>query len=183
MTKRRMLLCPSAPRRQQGVALIVALIMLVIIGLTSASVMRATLNTDLVANNARVQNVATKAADIALRYCESQLPPVVAPVNFILQGPAIAGAVRPWETKANWVPVGTAHVPPAAQLKSLLGSFGFTRAPECLVEQVNGANLPVGVTTMYTVTARGFSPDYSEDSATGHTRTGSVVWVQSIIKY
>jgi hypothetical protein len=32
------------------------------------------------------------------------------------------------------------------------------------------------------VTARGFSDNYVQDSA-GHTQSGSVVWLQSIIQY
>ena len=58
--------------RQSGVALIVALVVLVIIGLTSAAVMRGALNSDLVTNNTRVQALASQAAQVALKYCEDQ---------------------------------------------------------------------------------------------------------------
>jgi Tfp pilus assembly protein PilX len=59
-------------RAQQGVALIVALVMLVIIALMSVSVIRGSLTSDLIANNARSQSLAQQSAELALRYCERQ---------------------------------------------------------------------------------------------------------------
>jgi len=52
--------------------------------------------------------------------------------------------------------------------------FQPAKAPQCLIE----GNLSLA--GVYVVTARGFSPDYSEDEK-GHTASGSVVWLQSIV--
>ena len=51
MMKARRQQANTSRARERGVTLIIALIMLIIIGLTSASVMRATLNSDQLANN------------------------------------------------------------------------------------------------------------------------------------
>ena len=59
-------------RGERGVALMVALVMLVIIGIASVSIMRGALSSDLIANNTRVQTLAMQAAQIGLRYCEDE---------------------------------------------------------------------------------------------------------------
>jgi Tfp pilus assembly protein PilX len=61
------------PHSQRGVTLIIALIMVIIIGLTSAAAMRGATSSEKVVNNIRMQNLAQQYAEAALRYCESQL--------------------------------------------------------------------------------------------------------------
>lgn len=173
-------------RRQRGVTLIIALIVLIIIGLTSASVMRGALVSDQVANNTRSQTLAAQAADVALRYCERQLPAcaggftcLAAPVPV---PPAVA-ASGVWEASANWFGVGRAasvNVVPGAAVNSAgikAALFSNATLPECIAE-----HSPLSGTT-YVVTARGFSPDHVADPKTGKTVAGSVVWVQSIVKF
>jgi Tfp pilus assembly protein PilX len=163
---------PSARHAQRGVTLIVALIMLVIIALTSVSVMRGSLNTDVMANNSRMQITASKAADIALRYCETQVDAVVgggtAP-SYVVTA-AVAAASATWQTKSNWT--GTKIKTLAASDLSSSTSTALTTKPQCMAEAIND----FAGTTVYVVTARGFSPDYSSTS-------GSEVWVQTIRKY
>jgi type IV pilus assembly protein PilX len=160
---------PPLRRRQQGVALIVALVMLVVIGLTSAAVLRGSLNADLVAQNARVQNFAAQSAQLALRYCESQL--VVDEADRVIQ---LHAAQTPglWESFDNWADGGLAEPVPEDWRQTADSSVVASTAPQCLVERSN-VNASV-----YIVTARGFSPDFSAD-ADGRTLTGSVVWLQS----
>lgn len=163
---------PEAGTRQQGMALIVALVLLAVIGLTSAAVMRGSLNSDLMANTARVQSLATQAAHLALRYCESELVKP-SPAIPVLAARA-SGEPGQWEDFGKWFPEGgDARTVPDAWLKSADGGVSATqRSPQCLAE-----HSPLGGTA-YIVTARGFSPDFSEDSR-GRTQTGSVVWLQS----
>jgi len=156
------------------VTLIIALIMLVIIGLTSASIMRSSLNTDLVANNSRVQALATQAAQIALRYCERE---VVKDTTKMAIGILAAKTPGNWESFSNWYGTGSVAVTvPATAMKSDNSSFSPTTLPQCLAEY----DTSLAGVKVIVVTARGFSPDYSESE--GRTTAGSVVWVQSRLR-
>jgi type IV pilus assembly protein PilX len=170
-------------RTQQGVTMIVAMVMLVVIGLMSVSVMRSSLNADLIANNVRDQILAEQAANIALRYCEKRstvaanvLTPTDNDANPLTPSPPY------WSTFANWKNGDAAYKAtkvPLDILKSGDSSFWPSKYPECLAENSvmnNGKG-----TAIVIVTARGFSTDYTEDSA-GRTKTGSVVWLQSVLR-
>ena len=158
------------PVRQQGVALIVALVVLMVIGLTSVAVMRGSLNSDLVANNARVQSFANQAAQMALRYCESELLLGDDDRTITIQAASDPGS---WTTFGNWFPAGgMAETVPDDWMASDDSSVVVSVKPQCLAEK-SGLNPAI-----YIITSRGFSPDYSEDED-GRTLTGSVVWLQS----
>lgn len=162
-----------ARRQQRGVALIVALVVLVIIGLTSASVMRGALSTDVVANNSRVQTLALQAAQIGLRYCEKQAEIDAGGTSAALpQSPADY-----WSDYAHWSETKTGiYEVPIDYMKSENGTFWPDHLPQCMAQKIDIAAGKTG----YQVTARGFSPDYSADED-GYTSTGAVVWLQSII--
>jgi type IV pilus assembly protein PilX len=161
-------------RRQQGVTLIVALIMLVIIGLASVSVMRSALNSDLVASNSRVQMQAGQAAQLALQYCENDIQGAQ---TIVWQPAPAVGQPRVWQSFANWYGNNKiASNVPAAVLASANSSYSPAYVPQCLIERA-----PAGLVNTLYVTARGFSPDYTESS--GRTTSGSVVWMQSIVSY
>jgi type II secretory pathway pseudopilin PulG len=164
----------SLPSRQRGVALIVALVVLVIIGLTSAAVMRGALSSDLVTNNTRVQTLATQAAQVALKYCEAKLlaPP---PIDIILLDVPPDGQMA-WTTFGNWTNVNMVNTVPTEFMKSELSSFAPGRMPECMAQRSTA-----GVAPTIVVTARGFSPDFQADEDTGATVAGSVVWLQYIL--
>ena len=59
--------------RARGFSLIIAMLMLAVIGLASAAIMRNATSGDQVANNNRLQTQANQYAQLALRFCESQL--------------------------------------------------------------------------------------------------------------
>jgi type IV pilus assembly protein PilX len=160
----------AAGRRQEGVALLVALVVLVIIALTSASVMRGALSTDLVANNSRVQALAMQAAQIGLRYCEGEAGGPTPTITVLPQNP-----LNVWSTYSNWNVANNVNEVPASYMKSENGTFWPDKLPQCMAQE-----LKVGTKVAYQVTARGFSPDYSDDDD-GFTETGSVVWLQSIV--
>lgn len=60
----------APPSQQQGVVLVIALIMLVIISLFTVTSIRSAISSESIANNVRMVELATQAADIALRHCE-----------------------------------------------------------------------------------------------------------------
>jgi Tfp pilus assembly protein PilX len=179
--------------RQSGVSLIIVLIMLVIIGLTSAAAIRNATSGEKVTNNIRLQNLAQQYAEAALRYCEAEMgksDTVAAPTGRM--GTALSeagtniitvavGGTPGWSQSATWIGTGGASasktVLPESQIKSTDSAFRPVKRPECVVERQTMADSSFS----YVVTARGFSPDYTADSSTGKTLSGSVVWLQSTI--
>ena len=146
-------------KRQNGVSLIIVLIMLVIIGLTSAAAIRSATSSEKVTNNIRLQILAQQYAEAALRYCENQLE---------IPDDGVAASTRAgnlaeaniknmtnsartaadcnkegdlaWQCKAAWT--GTAGeglaasrtVLPVSEIESGTSSFSPKRLPECVVE-------------------------------------------------
>jgi Tfp pilus assembly protein PilX len=173
-----------ATRRQAGVSLIIVLVMLVIIGLTSAAAIRNATSGEKVTNNIRVQNLAQQYAEAALRYCETELgkDPLVRVATLAdanITTVAVGGATL-WEQSATWTGgVASKTVLPYTQIKSIDSAFQPSRLPECVAEKQTLADNPLHFS--YVITARGFSPDYASDATTGKTTNGSVVWLQSTI--
>jgi type IV pilus assembly protein PilX len=166
---------------QRGVALLVALVMLVIIGLASVSVMRGALSSDLVANNTRVQTLAHQAAQIGLAYCERLLDdssPADGSDMAKLQQTADRQPAF-FNNLANWTDANV-HKVPEGWMASEDSSFTPEAEPECMVEQLQ--DVPISGDKDFVVTARGFSPDYSADDD-GNAESGSVVWLQSRLLY
>ncbi len=172
-TRPRLRVAPAPAQR--GIALIIAMIMLVIIGITSVGIMRTTLNNDQVSQNTRAQTQALQYAQAALTYCETHYK------NSSPGNPVVFAAATPanWTAFANWTS-GSGVSPNAYRL---LGSELVSSStnvvvpptlPECMIEAgtLPGSNVVI-------TTARGFSLDYSAD-ASGNTTSGSVVWLQSI---
>lgn len=156
---------------QQGVTLLVVMVMLVVIGLVSVSAMRRATSADLVANNSRLEQLAKQSAEAGLRYCEAQL---ITPTKTLkIQD---ANATTPaWNTFSNWQSGGTATTIPEAYIKSTDTAMTLPRQlPQCMAEYS-----PLG-NSVIIVTARGFSPDYTAKS-NGETQSGSVIWLQSIV--
>ncbi|HEX5686454.1 MAG TPA: hypothetical protein VFY73_20690 [Ideonella sp.] len=161
-------------RDERGVALMVALVMLVIIGIASVSIMRGALSSDLIANNTRVQSLAMQAAQIAMRYCEDEVVKVRGggPPTIIIQP---AGAHK-WDEFANWKDSAIVNTVPDTYMKSDDSTFVPSTMPQCIVDSQT-----FGSTEVFQITARGFSPDYSADGD-GNTESGSVVWLQSMLR-
>lgn len=163
-------------RRQQGIALIVALVVLVIIGLTSAAVMRGALSSDLVTNNTRVQSLAHQAALVGLKYCETQLTKTPPDDTFVLRdAPADPEDPLDWTTFGNWSNVDIVNNVPESYMKSEMSSFWPSKMPQCIAQRSTAG----GAKTIV-VTARGFSPDFRAADS-GATEAGSVVWLQYIL--
>jgi Tfp pilus assembly protein PilX len=184
-------------RTQSGISLIIVMIMVVIIGLTSAAAIRNATSGERVTNNIRMQNLAQQYAEAALRYCERQVTLVDTDPNkvatllnanivqtaFVVGQTTFQVSPAPWELPASWIGPAAAGnafasltVVPESQIKSVNSSINPAVRPQCVAErQVMAAGGAAMV-----ITARGFSPDYTADALTGLTTGGSVVWLQSI---
>ena len=146
------------------------MLMLAVIGLASAAIMRNATSGDQVANNNRLQSQASQYAQLALKFCETQmaLSPGMRSVTLF---PAASNAA--WTVRANWTRPGAASAHTLAPAE--IGSAVQPRvAPQCLMEAT-------AVPNVYTLTARGFSADFKADAGTGATRSGSVVWLQATV--
>lgn len=181
--------------RQNGISLIIVLIMMVIIGITAASAMRNATSSERATNNQRLDNVAQQYAEVALRYCEGQLrlpdaQRVATLQNAVIPSIILGGtATTGWETVSSWIgnPGGapgdasaTRTSVPAAYLSAGNASWipAAALVPQCIAEIHQMSALSTATFTV--VTARGFSPDYASD-VNGQTTSGAVVWLQSIL--
>lgn len=183
------------PRGQQGVVLLVALAMLVVIGFLSTAIMRNALFGDIIASNIRSSEAAKFGAEVALKQCEARLlQPLPTPTAPHFPAPATGDSVS-WRTDANWnnplvIMVNPDLLQPAANKNSGGVTFRFTpqSMPRCMIERVilrsvgggsNKAKIDAPSIT-FQITARGFSPDYRPDAAGG--ATGAEVLLQSTIR-
>lgn len=180
-----------APAAQRGVVLVIALILLAVIGLSSAAALRGGLFGDKVSNNLRVGTVALQAAEQALKACEDHvrstvwgeagLPVLVPPVPLqpISPNPTL------WTVRNNWVGANAiAYRLPAAAMASVNSGVTYSQAqwPQCLVEPMQLRVAAGGSKRVqaFLITARGFSPDYAVNGANVAT-SGTEVWLQSQI--
>ena len=180
----------GSPRgRQGGISLIIVMIMVVIIGLTSASAIRKATSGERATLNVRMQNLAQQYAEAGLRYCEAELAKVttartakLADGNIVEKAFGVASA---WEKPTSWIKdagvAGDASasrtVVPESWIKSTSSSVVPANLPQCVVEKQVLADGKKALV----LTARGFSPDYTFTESTGQTKSGSVVWLQSIL--
>lgn len=158
-------------RRQDGVVLVVALVMLAIISLASVAVMRNSLSGDKVSDNTRRHTQALQAAQAGLRYCENQVldskltPEPVAPTP----------TDEAWRTFSNWT---------SGTIRQTVSEDFMTGkdhpAPPVNMPQCMAQLRTVGSALVVVVTARGFSDNYIQTN--GRTEAGSVVWLQSILQ-
>lgn len=187
----------SRRRHQTGISLIIVLIMLVVIGLTSAAAIRNATSGERATNNIRMQNLAQQYAEAALRYCEAQVsladsdPNRVATLRDanIVQTAFVVGqaAFQPtplWKQTITWTGAAgsggassSRTVLPQSQIKSGNSSITPKTLPQCVAERQIMADGKIALI----LTARGFSPDYTAAAFTGLTTGGSVVWLQSIL--
>ncbi len=181
---------PCQRRHQSGISLIIVMIMVVIIGLTSAAAIRNATSGERATNNMRMQNLAQQYAEAALRYCEAQVAKVDTDVTRVatLKDANIVdkavGAAPGWNMTSSWVGAAAAGdasasrtTLPQTQIKSADSSVTPTNLPQCVAER----QVLADGNKALILTARGFSPDYTFNAGTGATTGGSVVWLQSIL--
>jgi type IV pilus assembly protein PilX len=167
--------------------LVVALVMLAIIGLMSAAIMRNAISTDVVSDNNRRQTQANQAAQAALRYCEKLVTgEVTVPAGspaFSVATAVTSQANETWVTFANWLAAQAAGGPVAVPSTV----YTTSKPPQCMAQhrtiQISPAPPAPATadTDVVVVTARGFSDNHEQD-AQGRTKSGSVIWLQSIVQ-
>jgi type IV pilus assembly protein PilX len=179
----------SSRKQQNGVVLVIALVLLVLLSLIASYNARNVGSAELVSNNTRSSELASQAAEAALRHCERGVENHFAALKgstatfTTLMTPTAApvGSSFTWQGLTNWD--GTASVAKvtvigtsALSLSNATGKL-YKRPPECMVQYLQATS-----TRTVVVTARGFGPEVQEDA--GGTRPipkGSEVWLQSTL--
>ncbi len=176
----------QGPQRQRGIVLAVALVFLAILSLVGLYAMRGSILGEQVSKNIRANEVATQAAETALRYCEDRVrtaQPLTtheAPVDL-----APGELPNRWQTRANWFDDTIAVEVPSAQLVAT-DMRPLPVLPRCIVERFTLPPAPgedprsVAFMHPHLVTAIGFSADFERDSS-NRAISGSEVWLQSIL--
>jgi type IV pilus assembly protein PilX len=177
--------------RQSGVVLIVALIMLVVISLLATLSIRNAVSSESTSGNVRTTQLATQAAEIALRYCEEYVAQYNASLSTtatvtLSPVPDIQTYQDPplWKTLSNWDAPATpplAFSIPSSSVNQGGTATTFKRVPECMVERIpaRASDGTINTTSTFVITARGFGPEVP--AGTGRP-TGSEVWLQSTIE-
>jgi hypothetical protein len=179
-------------RRQKGLVLVIALILMAVIGISSSAAIRLALTSNAVALGLRASNEALQRADIALRWCELQTRMRdkgygVDDANFFFNQADVnseAMATNYGQFMLNSRPVPTV----------ILVNAGYTgnQTPRCLSQQLpsnSGSSLDDknlssggGSSSIYRqllVTVRATSSDFRE--ATGGSDGGGEAWLQSTL--
>ena len=186
----------AASRLQGGVVLIIALIMLVVISMLAVLSMRNATSSEAISGNVRTTELATQAAEIALRHCEASMVSltIVAGggtptytstfVTANIQPPVPATSTPQWQSTTLWDSASSAiYVLPLTEVNQTgLGST-YLRAPECMVEPLPvllAGSATVSNTVAFVITARGFGPEVANNR---NRPQGSEVWLQSHIEF
>ncbi len=168
---------PCAPRlKDHGVALPVVLVAMVALSFTALAAMKSAANTGQVAVNLTAQAQARESAHTAIRYCERILNEEPAAIT-VWPAPT-DGARAAWAQASSWAGADVrAESVPWALLRSPAGEPAPAVAPQCLVESIP---MKGPAASVMLITARGFSPDFTQDAA-GLPLSGAIVWEQAVV--
>lgn len=195
----------SLHRSQNGIVLVVALIMLVVISLLAAVSVRNATSSEGINANVRQTQLASQAAEIALRYCEDGLLNVNPPgtpgtATFNITSPPssttvalsavhiqdyVSGSTPLSMSTTIWDSTASGHansilIVPAMSVNHGITST-FSRPPECMIERLAPSTASTYSTT-FNITARGFGPEVPTANASRDRPVGSVVWLQSTVE-
>lgn len=172
----------ARPHSQQGVILVIALALLLVIGFSSSYILRNALFGNLVSNSQAQTQLANQVAEIALRHCEERVRNPGANAPTVADRPAEGALPALWRTQANWAGPAVITIPDA--IVNITGGssarqLAFNQLPQCLIEQVDVLPSKQSPTALVVqITARGYSPDY--DRAAGQ---GAEVMLQSTLRF
>jgi type IV pilus assembly protein PilX len=185
---------------QNGIVLVLALIMLVVISLLTALAVRNATSSEAVNSNVRQTQLASQAAETALRYCEDAVINLVAAgtatfnftsppssASFTLDATYITDMAAGTPTSmvaANWDTTTAAYkilVVPTASVNRTGITSTFNRPPECMVDRLSPSTSAT-YSKNFTITARGFGPEVAAADASRNRPVGSEVWMQSSLE-
>lgn len=188
-------------RTQRGMVLVISLVFLVIISFVALYAMRGATLDEQAARNMRASQLATVAAETAMRYCEDTTKAIA---SGWLTDDAFKGRIQQisdepanpdnldddptpqlptrWKVRANWDKSGPIAITVPASELSAAGSgisSASSEAPRCMVERYQPipedkvSDKRVG----YLVTAVGFAPGWQDGDP--ESPSSSEAWLQS----
>ena len=156
----------TTPAVQQGVSLVLVLVMLVVLGVGAAATLQSALSTERLNSNSQHSSQASLQAEVALRFCETELTKADASRVLSLQEQHIPTTpfqqTPAWTLAANWQ---------SSQVTELPAMWAGASAAQCMAER----QVLMDDRQVYVVTARGFGP---QSKAGGRS---AVVWLQSTV--
>jgi type IV pilus assembly protein PilX len=187
----------AAAPRQAGIALIIALILLVVLSLLAAMSVRNAASSEGVSGNVRRSQLAAQAAETGLRYCEDAIVNLIsagtATFNFSTPSNSATAALSASlildyvagtptsEITSNWDTTAAGPlIVPLSSVNPSGVSTTFARPPECMIERLSPSTA-ASYSSNFTITARGFGPEVPADSNRSRP-VGSEVWLQSTIE-
>ena len=197
-TTRKILSHSRFAQSQNGVVLIIALIILAVISLLAVTSIRNASSTISVSSNVRTTELATQAAAIALQHCERSVWKVLnveagvadSYVTTFTRDNILSQDSTNWQNRATWdTNPDYVFQLPLYMIKQADMVITYKRNPECMVESMVVAKAVPGSTTrefavkpnsLFRIIARGFGPEV--ENVTGRP-VGSEVWLQSQIKF
>ena len=171
---------------QRGVVLIIALVLLVVVSLLAATTVRNSGSNEAVAGNVRTVELATEAAEIALRHCEASVLKVLGGndayvTTFAAVNILDTGTPTQWQLPANWdKKTAAVYALPLSLLHQSDMLTTYQRASECMVEKMLSAS--VESSKFYSVTVRGFGPEVVKADENRSRPVGTEIWLQSHIE-
>lgn len=175
----------SRARRQRGIVLPMALIMLVIISLAGLLAARNSATHEQFSNNMRTTQVARQSAEAALRFCEAVVVDLASnegAIHGALEGKVVTAELDPanitagaWNTRANWVSGAANLITYTPEFNSAVqaeAQVSATNYPTCLIQAMTQGR--------FLVTSRGLSNDAAVDDNDQLVR-GSEIWLQSVL--
>lgn len=176
---------PIAHRRQaHGLVLVVALILMAVIGVSSAAAIRLALTGSIISMGLRANSEAMQAAEAGLRWCERETR--LSASELAATDPSFVLRTPPSDVPELWTTLVTfqanAFTVPRAVLASA-GIVNLTQMPQCLAERrppSPGLENTKAFRT-FVITVRGFSSDYRR--AVQGEDSGAEVWLQSNMRW
>ncbi len=176
---------------QCGVVLVLALILLVAISLMAVAGLRNASSSESVLGHVRTTEMATQAAEIALRHCELSLLDawtVASGGKSSYSSTFVYADILPASTPASWVDLkkwdnwdGISTKPYLLSLSTLNQTsmtVTYKRPSECMVERLSDMQSDV---SSFVITARGFGPEVVAADSHRNRPVGSEIWLQSHI--
>lgn len=197
--KNRPLHPPSRGRQdQRGVALVIALILILVMSLLGTFAIRNATQSERSINGIRTAEVARESAETALRFCEqiaifdgnnqdysgfgtSGLRSQIIATTITSEADAAAA----WRTAGNWTSTNTVISVPASYYQKYSGGSADASVPRlknpplCLIQKIQSTSTPQ--IKGYLITGRGFANNAVYNASTGKSTQGAEAWIQSIL--
>jgi type IV pilus assembly protein PilX len=121
---------PGLVRRQRGVVMVIALIILMLVTMLSVSAMSVNVQAERMAGNTRDRDLAFQAAEAAVMYCLNQVKASSSWSGIITQ--AASTAMPNWETASTWSGTSSTTVSMGS------GTTYLAASPKCIAESIGG---------------------------------------------